>query len=145
MAELHIETSLLLSLNILLLFLVTIEPFLFNLIGHSSGDFAQNISILYAVDLGGLFLVQALIAHSVLSDKTKTPHTIQTFKIRRNTLLISATFFFVSTIPIFWVWSIPISSDNAVPLRIILWLIPLFMPTVRRLWERKTNIKLKLI
>ncbi len=59
MSLLTVETARLINLNILLLFLVSIEPFLFNQMLHSTYSLVQNISIIYALDLGGLFTIQA--------------------------------------------------------------------------------------
>ena len=137
MSELRIETGRLVELNILLLFLVSIEPFLFNQLNNSS-PLLENVSILYALDLCGLFVIQALLANHILSDKTKPESLLQTYKLRRNTMIISATFFFISVLPFFWSLSIPVSGA-IVPSRIILWLIPMFLPSIRRLWERKTK------
>lgn len=137
MSELHIETSSLVNLNILLLFLVSIEPFLFDQLMHSNAPLVEYISMVYALDLGGLFVIQALLANSILTDKNKPEQILQSYKLRRNTLLISAALFFISALPFFWSWSIPIISDAGITLGSILWLIPLTMPIIRRLWERK--------
>ncbi len=137
MAELRIETSRLVELNILLLFLVSIEPFLFNQLNYSS-PLVENVSILYAFDLGGLFVIQAFLANHILSDKTKLESVLQTYKLRRNTMIMSAAIFFISTLPFFWSLSIPVDGAS-LPLRIIFWLIPMFLPAIVRLWERKVK------
>ncbi len=82
MSELRIETGRLVKLNILLLFLVFVEPFLFNQL-NSSSPLVENVSILYALDLGGLFVIQALLANRILSDKTRPDSIIQAYKLRR--------------------------------------------------------------
>ena len=64
MSVLRIETASLVKLNILLLFLVSIEPFLFNQLINPNSSLAENVSILYALDLGGLFVIQAILANS---------------------------------------------------------------------------------
>jgi uncharacterized membrane protein len=135
MSELRIETNRLVELNILLLFLVSIEPFLFNQLNNST-QFAENVSILYALDLGGLFVILALLANSIFSDKNRPEPILQTYKLRRNTSLIGASFFFISVLPFFWSLSIKVSIAN-IPLRIILWIVPMFLPSIRRLWEKK--------
>jgi uncharacterized membrane protein len=136
MSQLHVETTIIVDLNILLLFLVSIEPFLFNqLISSSLGE---PVSILYALDLGGLFVIQAFLANTVLADKNRPEAVLQRFKLQRITLLLSAAVFFVSTLPFFWSWRIEVGG-TVVPLRIALWIITLFLPRVRRLLERSTN------
>jgi uncharacterized membrane protein len=136
MSQLRVETPWLIDLNILLLFLVSVEPFLFNQLNSA---FEEGVSVVYALDLGGLFVIQALLAHSVLTDKntTRSDEIIQSYTIRRNTLLLGAAIFFISVLPFFWSWVVVIDGVLTINLRIILWLIPLFMPTIRRTWEKK--------
>jgi uncharacterized membrane protein len=144
MSLLHVETYRLVDLNILLLFLVSIEPFLFNQLISPISSLAQNVSILYAFDLGGLFVIQTILANSILRDKTRVEPMLQRYKIRRNTLAISATIFFVSALPFFWSWIIQINGVH-IPVRIILWLIPMFLPGIRRFWERKLSNKTQVV
>jgi uncharacterized membrane protein len=137
MAFLHVETDRLVSFNILLLFLVSIEPFLFNQLINSSMSLVENASIVYAFDLGGLFAIQAFLANSILSDKNKPQQVIRAFRLRRNTQLIGMALFFISALPIFWTWTIQIDSNFGIPLRLILWIFTLFMPSIRRFWEKR--------
>jgi uncharacterized membrane protein len=136
MALLRVETDRLISFNILLLFLVSIEPFLFNKLITSSMSIVENVSIIYAFDLGGLFAIQAFFANSILSDKNKPEQVIRDFRLRRNTQLAGMALFFISALPIFWTWAIPVGSSFSIPLRIILWISTLFMPSIRRSWEK---------
>jgi uncharacterized membrane protein len=135
MAFLRVETDRLVSFNILLLFLVSIEPFLFNQLITSSMSLVENVSIIYAFDLGGLFAIEALFTHSILSDKNKPGQVIRDFRLRRNTQLAGMALFFISALPVFWTWAIPVGSSG-IPLRLLLWISTLFMPLVRRSWER---------
>jgi len=141
MSVLQFESHRLVIANIVLLFLVSIEPFLFNQMIGQNVSYAENISILYAFDLGGLFLIQTFFANYVISDKSKPPEMLYYFKLRRNTFLISSAFFFVSVVPIFWSLRVTVSSFIDIPLRVVLWLAPLMLPFVRRLWERKNMSK----
>lgn len=137
MSLLHIETPMLLSLNVLLLFLVTIEPFLFDQLFHASASIVEDVSIVYALDLGGLFAVQAFFAQSIIQNKASSEFIIRLYKLRRNTLLVTTAFFFISTVPIFWTLSIQINGAVNIPLRIIFWLIPILLPAIRRIWEKR--------
>jgi uncharacterized membrane protein len=139
MSFLRVETDRLVSLNILLLFLVSIEPFLFNQLINSTLLLVENASIVYAFDLGGLFAVEAFFAHAILADKNRPEKVLHTFRLRRNTLLIGMALFFVSALPLFWTLTIPINSSFGIPLRLVLWITILFMPTVRRFWEKHGN------
>jgi uncharacterized membrane protein len=142
MSLLPVETNNLINLNILLLFLVSIEPYLFNqLIGSPSLEMVQNVSIVYAFDLGGLFIIQAFFANSLVNQKKQvvSEELIGEYKFRRYTLLGGAAIFLISTLPLFWTWSIELSSNISVNVRFIFWFIPLFSPLFVRLWERKKH------
>jgi uncharacterized membrane protein len=138
------ETNNLINLNILLLFLVSIEPYLFNqLIGSPSLEMVQNVSIIYAFDLGGLFIIQAIFANSLVNQKKQviSEELIGEYTFRRYTLLAGAAIFLISTLPLFWTWSINLSSNIPIRVRFILWFIPLFSPLFVRLREWKNRKK----
>jgi hypothetical protein len=97
----------------------------------------EDISILYAFDLGGLFAVEAFLANSIVGDTNRSEQIRYNFRLRRNTLLISMGLFFISTIPVFWSWGIHITSSSGIPLRFMIWIIPLFLPIVRRYWKKR--------
>jgi uncharacterized membrane protein len=137
MAFVRVETDRLVIFNVLLLFLVSIEPFLFNQLITSSMSLVENVSIVYAFDLGGLFAIQAFFASSILSDKNKPEQVIRGFRLRRNTQLIGMALFFISALPIFWNWTIHVGSIFGIPLRFVLWILTLFMPSIRRSWEKR--------
>jgi uncharacterized membrane protein len=132
MSLLPVETARLINLNILLLFLVSIEPYLFNQLLFSSWVMAQNVSILYAFDLGGLSVIQAFFTNSLINEKKKgiPEQLLREYKFRRNLQLMSAVIFFVSTIPVFWSWTLELGN---IPLRFIFWFITLFMPLLGHL------------
>jgi uncharacterized membrane protein len=133
MSHLRIETRRAVYLNILLLFLVSIEPFLFNQLLSVTLP-AEYVSILYALDLGGLFVIQALLAMSILIDKNRPESVLLHYKLMRNSQLVGAVIFFVSALPFFW-WKIPVSGVD-IRLRFILWIAPLFLHYIRRLFEK---------
>jgi uncharacterized membrane protein len=136
MSNVRIETRREVELNILLLFLVSIEPFLFNEL-NSPIIPAQYVSILYAVDLGGLFAIQALLANSILADKNRPEDLLRHYAAVRNGLIVGAAIFFISVLPFFWTLAIPITSNTIIHLRFILWIAPLFMRFIRRIWEKR--------
>ncbi len=123
MSFLPIETTRLMNLNILLLFLVSIEPYLFNqLLFTSSFAMVGNVSIIYAFDLGGLFIIQTFFTNSLIGEKKQvlSKELIGEYKFRRNSQLAAAALFFISTIPVFWTWRIEISNTEAIPIRFII-------------------------
>lgn len=139
MSNVHIEKRIQVQLNLILLFLVSIEPFLFNEL-FSSKIPTMDVSMLYAVDLGGLFVILSLLANSILSDKKRPEELLYHYAAMRNSQIVGAAFFFISVIPFFWTWAVPINSETSIPLRFILWMVPLFLHFIRRIWERQSNI-----
>jgi uncharacterized membrane protein len=140
---LPVETTVLIDLNIVLLFLVSIEPFLFNQLFVSSASVEENVSILYAFDLAGLFLILAFFTHS-LADEEKNlvpKNLLLRYRRIRNFELLSTAIFLVSTIPLFWSWRISV-GDSSIPLRMVMWIFTLFMPLVRRWFSARLERKL---
>ena len=133
MSNVRIETRADVELNVFVLFLVSIEPFLFNELVASSLP-AEYVSILYAFDLGGLFGLQALLANMIIADKNRSEKLLHEYAGRRNAAITNALIFFISTLPFFWSWSIPINSQMHIPLRFVVWIVPLFLQNIRRLW-----------
>jgi uncharacterized membrane protein len=140
MALLRIESGRLLAINVFLLFLVTIEPFLFNQLFVNEPALVESVSVMYAINLGGLYLILAFFAHAIYTNKNNPPEAIRSFKLKRNTFLISCVFFFGSIFPIFWNVSIPITGDIGVPLRLVFWLVPIALPSSRRAWEKLRKV-----
>ena len=134
MSNVRIETRSDVELNVLLLFLVSIEPFLFNELVVSSLP-AEYVSIIYALDLGGLFAIQAVLANSILADKSRPEKLLREYVGRRNAAITAAVILFISTLPFFWSWSIPVNSQTHIPLRFVLWIAPLLVHNIRRIWK----------
>ena len=113
--------------NVLLLFCVAIEPFLFNLLqrpfaGVETSSFLGTASTLFALDVGGMMLMLGLFCNEIATKDRKlvSMDLIETFRSERNVWLLSAAFFFVSAIPIFWSLQI-----NGIPIRFLIWVVPL--------------------
>ena len=133
MSLLTVETVWLIDVNVFLLFLVSIEPFLFNQMIHSSLSLVQNISAIYALDLGGLFMIQGFFANSVLTDNSRPEKVLRSYKFRRNLQLVNAGLFIISAVPIFWSLSFPIGGDRFIPLRFLFWIATIFVARARNL------------
>jgi uncharacterized membrane protein len=132
MAKLRVETSTALALNIVLLFLAVLEPFLLNIVFSNSGisDFA---SICYAIDMAGLLGTCALLAQVLTIDSRNalSVEVSKTLRSERNVLAIVAAIFLVSTAPLlatftFLGWT----------LRSWLWVAVLFVYPIRRAVSR---------
>lgn len=141
MSNVHIETRREVQLNVSLLFLVSIEPFLFNELLSKSLPI-QYVSILYGLDLGGLFAILAVFANSVLADKNRPKEVIRYYTILRNAEIAGAAVFFVSLLPIFWTLGITV-NHTWIPLRYLLWIAPPFIRFIRRVRRRRqANVSL---
>ncbi len=138
MSNVHIETRRDIQLNVFLLFLVSIEPYLFNELNTSSLP-TQYVSILYAFDLGGLFTIQGLFVESILADKKRPAELLRHYRLMRNMQFVGAAVFFVSALPFFWTWAVPINSQIHIHLRFLIWIAPLFLRNIRHLLEKHSR------
>ena len=137
---LPIEDQTTVFLNLVLLFLVSIEPYLFylnitfDLLSHEL--LLNDASILYALDMTGLMLILALFTHQLAVEERGlvSKESMARFKRVRTTLFISAGLFAITILPLFWtikLWDLPI--------RFYFWFIPLILSPVRRISERRTQ------
>jgi uncharacterized membrane protein len=104
---LPVESVLMVRLNMLLLFLVAIEPFLFNLlVAQSNADVSleQYVSSYYALDIGAMNVVLAYFSHLLIRQEKGriTTDVMARFKRSRNVCLVTAFMFIVSALPFFW-------------------------------------------
>jgi uncharacterized membrane protein len=123
MSVMPVETPALLRLNMLLLFLVTLEPFLFNLmVSEGLGSaIGAEVSSYYALDLASMNIIQAYFTHVLtLEEKNLIPSDLRRqYRIARNFLLLGVAIFLISDLPIFWTFI------NGVPIRIAMWILTL--------------------
>jgi uncharacterized membrane protein len=132
MAKLRVETSTALALNIVLLFLAVLEPFLLNIV-FSNPRIFDFASTCYAINMAGLLGICALLAHMLAIDSRNalSVEVLKTLRSERNLLAIVAAIFLVSTAPLlaaftFLGWT----------LRAWLWVAILFVYPIRRAVSR---------
>ena len=134
---LPMEDNTIVALNIGLLFLVSIEPYLFylNIIFDLSEHaiLLNYASILYALDMSGLMLILALFTYELAREERGLvpADLIAQYKRGRDSLFISAGLFLVTVMPFFW--SIKVQN---LPLRFCFWLIPLAISFAMRVSDR---------
>lgn len=114
-------TKTLMSLNILLLFFVAIEPYLLSIVSFGPATanhvLIEYASRAYALDMTGLTAGLALFAHMLVKEEGLfKPDAVPVYKLTRNTHLVGAACFGLSLLPIFWSWTI-----QGTPLRFYLW------------------------
>lgn len=98
-------------LNILLLFLVAIGPYLFFVLVTSAPQLANVSSVAYALDVGPMFLIQAALADLVIKEDKETkslgklqlhPEIIARFRRAINYEITAGVVYLLSALPIFW-------------------------------------------
>jgi uncharacterized membrane protein len=142
MSVLPVETSGTMFLNAVMLFLVSIEPYLLSLL--SSGSFqASGVAVLifvseaYALDLAGLTFIMGLFAHQLTIEERKLvkPEHVRQYRRIRNVQYLAAFLFAVSALPPFWAWEI-----LGTPARFHLWYAILVFIWISRLSGRSKKV-----
>ena len=143
MSVLPIETGTMVGANLLLLFLVSIEPYLYNLITNSfvlpgaSLDSGITTS-LYAADMGAIFLVTAYFLGELTKEERNLlpKELLRGYRLMTYATIGTGALFLVSIFPVFWSLSI-----LGLQTRFILWMGTFFVMLVRKGVERRTNSK----
>jgi uncharacterized membrane protein len=118
-----------LALNFIILFLVAISPFLMQAFSLSS-DFADQMSILYALDIMGIFAILGVLHHRYIKQNKEQLEAEKTreAKMDRNMQLIISLWFLISA---------------AIPLqyRFIFWMLLPPIPPLYRHWIGPLHVK----
>lgn len=132
---LPVESPRTLRLNITMLFLVAIEPYLFNQIfgvNHPAwtSPLGLFVTSLFALDFGGLLAILAAFDHLALRQTVvKVPDDRRNvFRFQRTSQAVGGAFFLLSAVP--WFGTTEVGGTS---LRLYLWLVPLFLVG---LWRR---------
>jgi uncharacterized membrane protein len=150
MSVLPIESSGIIAANMILLFLVSVEPYLFNLLFYSA--YTPSISspldsgattTLYALDMGALMAILAYFLHELtVEEKQLIPkELLRSYKMMMYLTVINAVVFLVSTLPTFW--NIIIIQSPVTPLRYLLWSVVLVTTIVRRIDDSISSRRVK--
>jgi len=142
MSVLPLETPATIFLNVVLLFLVSIEPYFFDLINlgpyPTQSELAnlEYASILFALDIAGLMAIMAFFTHILTIEEKKlvSPELILKYRLLRNSFFIAAGLFLISILPQFWTLSI-----KGTPFRFYFWLVPIGIFWIRRILEKEKN------
>ena len=140
MSVFPLESRRVINLNIMLLFCVSIEPFLFNLIRNTPlvtdpGAFADATSTLYALDLGAMFGILGGFSMTLANEERKLiPKALtRQYRIEGLSWFVCGLLFGVSALPFFF----KITLGNGVPIRYYLWALPLLLIWVSRNWTSR--------
>ena len=139
MSVLPVETTKTRALNTIMLFLVAIEPYLFNQISFGFTPMGSptlpqiDASATYALDLGTIWAILAAFTHILTIEEKKlvAPDLIRKYRLMRNLEIVVAAIFFVSILPQFW--DIMIGNTS---LRYVLWALTFFVRRTTNLYGR---------
>ncbi len=135
MASLPIETRGLLVLNLVLLFVVAVEPYLLYVTAYHGGEsVGEPASVLFAIDVAAMNGILAAFMHVLAREERRPipPSLQREMRITRNFALVLAVFFLVTALPVFWSWMwLP-----GVPSRVVLWTLTLPAGWVLRMWKK---------
>ena len=136
MSVLRVEVTRTRVLNTTLLFLVAVEPYLFNLLNFNSlsglGSLDDFASIGFAIDLGTIYAIMASLTSVLTKEESNLviPDLLKKYRRVRNLEIATALVFLVTTIPVFWILRVPGGfPGGGVPLRYYAWLATL--PIIR--------------
>ena len=129
---LPIETAGTVYLNVVMLFCVAVEPYLFNLLFSPSAasNGANLTTTYYALDLATLFVCLGYLTHLLVGEEKHLvqPGRLRAFKVTRDIELVSACIFLISILPVFWSFQIA-----GVPIRLYLWAFNLLAARLARI------------
>lgn len=125
MSVLPVETRAVTFLNVVLLLLVALVPYLLNgveLVDPSLSSIRDYYSTLFALDLAAILFILATFAHviSVEEKRLVAPEVASLFRSGRNRMLVLGIIMAVTVLPIFWQQTL-----FGVPVRIYAWYLPL--------------------
>jgi hypothetical protein len=113
-------------LNAAMLFSVSLEPYLFNLVtlyAHANETVVvEYASVLFAADMAALVIILASFVHELAIEEKQliAVELVEPYRRVRNSMALSTLLFLLTMAPQFWQWRV-----QDVPLRFYLWLIPI--------------------
>jgi uncharacterized membrane protein len=128
MSVLPLESTRTRALNVILLFLVSVEPFLFNVVARTPSGvtdpkvYENATSTIYGLDVAAMFIILASFS-LVIADEDRRlipQELIKEFKREGIVWLVVASIFLISSLPIFFT----ISFGPLGPLRYYMWFGP---------------------
>ncbi len=137
MSVLPVETRAVTFINVALLLLVALVPYLLNnveltnpsLSADASSAIRDYSSTLFALDLAGILVILATFAHVISLEEKKlvAPELVRLFRNGRNRMIVLAAVMLISVAPQFWAWTL-----FGVPARLYVWYLPLISYWVGR-------------
>jgi hypothetical protein len=144
MAVLPVEVPYALAANLVLLFVVAVEPYLFYVLESASSlGMVDAASVAYGIDVGAMFLMLAVLANLVVKEGErggrgqKPLHTevLARFKIAVKLDFAIGAIFLVSALPFFWV-DTPVGF-----VRLDMWFSSFLIFTIGRVARRRVRAR----
>jgi uncharacterized membrane protein len=138
MSVLPVETPGLMALNLLMLFFVSVEPYLLNLLIFQTSTYAavgEYASIFYALDITGLNLIVGWFLHALANEEKRLvpKDLLRHYRLLRNFMFTGAIVLVLSLLP-FWIWRI-----GGLPVRFVMWVATLPLGWVVRFARRPSR------
>ncbi len=145
MSVLPVETRLVTFLNVILLMLVAIVPYLLNNVEFANPSLSPSNALalreyasdFFAVDMAGILLILAVFAHVLALEEKQliAPDLVKRYRGGRNILFFLGLLLLVSLVPQLWVWTI-----FNVPVRLYFWYVPIIVFWTNRLRRSSLTI-----
>ncbi len=130
------------TLNVAMLFSVSLVPYLFNLVtlyGRTNeAIIVEYASVFFAADMAALASILAFFIHELAVEEKQliAKELIRPYRSARNSMIFSTLLFLLTTAPQFWQWQI-----QNIPFRFYLWLVPITMFWIGRLPESPSKLE----
>jgi uncharacterized membrane protein len=116
-SEIRVETKMDLRLNIALLMMVAIEPYLLYLLGHDDPEIQNFATMAYAIDIGLIMVILASLYNRNPAEGTPE-EMLKENREDRNHFITVAVIFLFSALPFFWQQAVIFNIN----LRYLIWL-----------------------
>ena len=132
------ETTILVDLNVVLLFLVSVEPYLFNELFSAEDELLTYVSGAYSVDLTAMFIILAFFLQTLTKEeKHLVPKALLgRYRARRDFVVVGALVLGLSIYPDFGTAVVATVTTGGQPynftLRSTLWLVALLLSWIGR-------------
>jgi len=147
MSVLPLDSPGVVRLNIVLLFCVSVEPFLFNLVRNppaaalllNPSGFSDTTSTLFALDLGAMFVIMGGFTLTLADEERHLipKEMVRQYRISGLGWFICGALFFISAIPVFYTTAI----GGLGPLRYYFWAAPLVLIWVLRRQSDRSGLE----
>ena len=127
MSVLPLQSQRVVNLNIILLFLVSLEPFFFNIVNNppslvtDPGAYGDATSTMYALDIAAMMFILGFFTLTVADEERKLipKELVRQFKRESAIWLITGCLYLVTVLPFFYTHYL-----DGIRLRYVLWIVP---------------------